>query len=76
MLLDVSTVHIWQHRCHNDVFHVVLMFWLTLGRIFALFLNAFVDFEYSLFSENVIKCYLIFVEHQIGVMFMGVVAKP
>ena len=54
----MEPVHIWQQTYHSYVFHVVLMFWLTLGRIFALFLDAFVDFDYSLFIVNVIKYYL------------------
>ena len=53
----MEPVHIWQQTYYSYVFHVVLMFWLTLGRIFALFFDAFVDFEYSLFIVNVIKCY-------------------
>ena len=51
---------------------------VNIGQGFALFLGGFiVAFEYCLFIVNVIKCYLmhIFLEHQIGIIFMEVVAK-
>ena len=51
---------------------------VNFGEIFALFLRAFiVNFKYSLLIVNAIKCYFMayLVEHQIGVIFMRVVAK-
>ena len=61
-------------QCLSCRFEVLVNF----GEVFALFLGAFiVDFEYSLFigmSLNAILWY-IFVEHQIGVIFMEIIAK-
>ena len=51
---------------------------VNFGQVFALFLSTFIaDFEYFLFIVNVTFTILwhIFAEHQIGVMFMGVVPK-
>ena len=45
-----TQMSVWQKGYNNNVCHVVWMFWLTLGRSFALFLCTFiVDFEYHLF---------------------------
>ena len=45
-------------RIPEQCLHVVLWFWLILGRTF-LFYGAFIaNFEYSLFSVNVTECYL------------------
>ena len=51
---------------------------VNFEEVFALFLGAFiVDFEYSLFMVNVIKCYLMayLCGTPKGTIFMGVVAK-
>ena len=51
---------------------------VKFGEVFALFLGAFiVDFEYSLFIGMPLNAILwhIFVEHQIGVIFMEIIAK-
>ena len=56
--LGVGPVQIWQQGYHNKVCHVVLRFYLTLGKSLYYFLVLIVDFEYSLFVVNVNKCYL------------------
>ena len=51
---------------------------VNFEEVFALFLGAFiVDFEYSFFMVNVIKCYLMAYLSGTpkGTIFMGVVAK-
>ena len=63
-----------QQQCLSCRFDVLVNF----GQVFSQFLGDFiVYFEYSLFIVNVINAILchIFVEHQIGVMSMGLVAK-
>ena len=60
--------------CLSCRFEVLINF----GLVFALFLGAFMfDLEYFLFIVNVIKCYIkvYLLEHEIGVIFMGVVVK-
>ena len=55
--IGCGPVQIWQQEYHNNFrcFEVLVNF----GQVFALFFGAFiVDFDYSLFIVNVIKCYL------------------
>ena len=57
--------------CHFDVLD-------NITQVLALFLGTFIaDFEYILFIMNVVNATLwcIFAEHQIGVIFMGLVPK-
>ena len=58
IVLGVWPIQIWQEVNHSNVCRAILMFWLTLGRFFSLFLGTFtVGFEYSWFIVNVIKFY-------------------
>ena len=69
-----TLMSVWQQGYHNNVCHVVWMFWLTLGRSLHFFGTLIVDFEYYLFIVNATLRH-IFAENQKGVIFMEVVAK-
>ena len=76
--LSVGLVQIWYQGYHNNICHVLLRFWLTLGRslhyILVLLLLT-LNILYLLWVSLNATLWHIFVEHQIGVIFIGVVAK-
>ena len=71
-----TQMSIKQQGYHNNVCHVVWMFWLTFGRslhfFLVLLLLTFNLFDLYLFIVNA-TLWHIFVENQEGVIFMGVV---
>ena len=73
--LGVGAVQIWQHVYHSNVCHVVLKFWLTLGRSLYYFLLLTLNILCLFWMSLNATLWHIFVENQIGVIFMGVVAK-
>ena len=76
--LGVGPVQNWQHGNENNAFYIVLRFWLTLGRSLHFFLGLLsltLNVLCLLWVSLNPALWQIFVEHQIGIIFMGVVAK-
>ena len=76
--LGVVPVQIWQQGYHSNVCHVILRFWLVLGRslhYFLIFLLLTLNIICLLWMSLNATLWYIFIEHQISVIFLGVIAK-